>query len=186
VTLAKLPDPKFVGWFRWAALRDGSLDRDTTNALQEVGTYLLAHFGDKPPPSVDRSDVNIFYVGETHGRSRSLRARLMDFGKSAGFLGTQRNGTYAAWDFPEFARSKNIDVSEVYVAVCPYVPGTNSAHDARGLFPTLVESIILWSYTHRHGCMLTSQPLSWKASHSKQTQTIWCTRCAKPPQRFPS
>ncbi len=153
MTLAKLPDPKFIGWFRWTALRDGSLDRDTANALQEVGTYVLAHFREKPPASVDRSDANIFYVGETHGPSRSLRARLMDFGKSAGFLGKQRAGHYAAWDFPDLAREKNIDVSEVHVAVCPYIAESNSALDARGVFPTLVEAIILWSYTHRHGCM---------------------------------
>jgi hypothetical protein len=154
MTLAKLPDPTFVGWFSWSALRGGSLDRETAHALQHVGTYLIAHFRDAPPGSVNRTDENIFYVGETHGPTRSLRARLTDFGKSAGFLGEQRAGHYAAWAFPEYAKANNIDASDVYVAVCPYVAvDAKAPTDARGVFPTLIEAMVLWSYTQRHGRM---------------------------------
>jgi hypothetical protein len=78
---------------------------------------------------------------------------LTDFGKSAGFLGKQRSGHYAAWEFPDYAKKNGIDMSHVHIAVCPYVGGSNSAHDARGVFPSLVEAMILWGYTTRHGCM---------------------------------
>ncbi|MCW5808373.1 MAG: hypothetical protein KIT31_38845 [Deltaproteobacteria bacterium] len=153
MTLATLPDPKFIGWFRWTALQNNSLDPETAQALQEVGTYLIAQFRDGVPASVDRTEPRIFYVGETHGPTRSLRARLTDFGRSAGFFGKQRSGHYAAWEFPDYAEKNGIDVSHVHVAVCPYIVGSNSAHDARGIFPTLIEAMILWSYTSRHGCM---------------------------------
>ena len=153
MTLAKLPDPKFTLWFRWTSLRDGSLDHEIVDALQSVGTYLIAHFRSGAPHAVDRTDANIFYIGETHGPTRSLKARLLDFGKSAGFLGPQRAGHYAAWAFPDYAKASDIDANDVYVAACPYVAGTDAPPDARGMFPTLVEAITLWSYTVIHGHM---------------------------------
>lgn len=154
MTLQPLPDPRFIGWFRWSALHDGSVDDEVRAALRCVGTYLVAHFPSAPPQAVDRTDASIFYIGETHGPTRSLRARLLDFGKSAGFLGAQRAGHYAAWAFPEFSRQNAIEANDVYVAICPYLgENTNEPADARGVFPTLVEAITLWSYTLRHGGM---------------------------------
>lgn len=147
------PDPTFIGWFRWSALRDGTLDETARRAVQEVGTYLLAGFKAGPPAVVDRTDKHIFYIGETHGPSRSLKVRLMDFGRSAAFLGKPRPGHYAAWAFGTNDTTAELNVDDVYVAVCAYSGSATSPPDARGLFPIMVESMMLWSYLNVHGCM---------------------------------
>jgi hypothetical protein len=120
--------------------------------LDEVGTYLLGRF-DAPPTELDPLDERIFYVGETHGRTRSLYARLKDFGRSAGFFGKQQNGHYAAWDypltFPADAAIDRTDCSAVYMAYCHF-PGGGLPRAARGVFPVLVEQMLLWQYANVH------------------------------------
>jgi hypothetical protein len=143
------PEPRFSGWHPWIDV----VERRVTG-LGEVGTYLLARFSGSAPLEFDPTAKEIFYIGETHGRTRDLEARLKDFGRSAGFLCERSDGHYAAWRyrdrFPDDFDGKVTSPAKVHVAVCP-APPLPEAPAARGVFPLLVESMMLWQYTVRHG-----------------------------------
>ncbi|MBK7074593.1 MAG: hypothetical protein IPH44_20080 [Myxococcales bacterium] len=147
--MTDLPDGPFNGWHPWTDVLSGG-----PPDLEEVGAYLLARFPDGAPTAVDPTDSRIFYIGETHGPTRTLRARLTDFGRSAGFLGRQENGHYAAWEYPkafkEDVRPERTDPSGVYVALRPF-PGGDLRRATRGVYPGLIEAIALWRYTAKHG-----------------------------------
>jgi hypothetical protein len=142
------PEPAFSGWHSWSEVAAGRAP-----GLSEIGTYLLARFTDAAPTAFDPTAEEIFYVGETHGRTRSLAARLGDFGRSAGFSGPRANGHYAAWSykdsFPQDWRDEEADSSKVYVALCP-APRDLPSPAARGVYPLLVEAMMIWRYTVRH------------------------------------
>ena len=146
---ARIPELRFLGWFLWTMV-----GADDDAALDKAGTYLIARFPDDCPSVVDIVDERIFYVGETHGRTRTLRARLTEFGRSAGFGGDQERGHYAAWGYPDAfpedrGSRRRTDSSKVYVALCPF-PGGDLPIAARGVFPGLVESLVLWQYANAH------------------------------------
>lgn len=52
--------------------------------------------------------------------------------------------------FPDDMDGGVINPASVYVAICP-APQHQEAPAARGVFPLLVESMMLWQYTVRHG-----------------------------------
>lgn len=143
-----IPEPEFYGWLPWSEVKAGN-----HLAFDEAGTYLLAHFIEGPPSTVDLTEKEIFYVGETHGRTRTLRARLADFGRSAGFSGGPQNGHYAAFRYPELASKSGLEslrgTAHLYIALCPF-PRDKFPLAARGVFPGLIEATVLWHYTNAH------------------------------------
>lgn len=147
--MVPFPEPSFSGWHPWSEVVAGRVP-----GLRDVGTYLLARFVGGAPTDFDPTAEEIFYIGEAHGRTRSLAARLDDFGRSAGFLCVRSDGHYAAWQyrdtFPDDMDEGVINPASVYVAICP-APQYQKAPAARGVFPLLVESMMLWQYTVRHG-----------------------------------
>lgn len=147
-----LPEAEFSGWYPWTVVQSAA---GMVPALDEVGTYLLARF-EASVPELDPTDKAIFYIGETHGLSRSLRLRLRDFACSAGFGGVQERGHYAAWAYPETFPMDRVgqrtDSSKVYVALCAFPPAP-WPRVARGVFPGVVEQMSLWRYTVRNGCL---------------------------------
>lgn len=148
--MTALPDAEFSGWYPWEVVRSPP---GMVPALDEVGAYLLARFEERVP-DLDPMDPAIFYIGETHGVSRSLRLRLGDFACSAGFGGLQEKGHYAAWEYPVAFPMDRVgartDSSKVYVALCAF-PREPWPRVARGVFPCVVEQMSLWRYTVRNG-----------------------------------
>ena len=150
--MTDLPEANFTGWYPWSVVHAKA---GAPAALNEVGTYLLARF-EGAPPAFDPLDKAIFYVGETHGRKRSLRARLSEFGCSAGFDGEPDDGHYAAWaypkKFPDDVQPGLVDSSKVHVALSPW-PAGSWPRVARGVFPCLIEAMLIWRYTVKHLAM---------------------------------
>ena len=148
-----LPDITFLDgrWFSWDEL---IAIWDRRPEFEQSGVYVIGNFPSGAPPLVDAAHKDVVYIGETHGRTASLGQRLRQFGASAGFLeGGQVDGHYAAWRLPTL-RGLKVEERQVvtadgfYVAVCPYVvrPEWRACPDARGTFPPLVESMLLWQY----------------------------------------
>lgn len=158
--MTAFPSPGFSPWYPWSAL-EANTPADLGAMLQQVGCYLLARFDIAPPTGAATPDQpEIFYVGETHGRTTSLSGRLTAFGNSAGFYGGQWNGHYAAWGFPRLfpqdvsgpgrdGAGSACSPARVHVALCPWPSGL--PQHLRGLFPTAVEQRALWAYATARG-----------------------------------
>ena len=149
----KLPKIAPTRWYPLRTLLDGDPPDEVRAALSTVGAYVLALFEpNEVPEAVDPADPRVFYIGETHGRTRSLWARLTDFATSAGYYGEQAFGHYAAWRFPEFVagqtQGRTPAWNTVFVAMYP-VPTKMDLpfDDRRGIYPHLAESVLLWTFT---------------------------------------
>jgi hypothetical protein len=154
------PTPIFTEWFPWRFI-DGGAPADLDTKLRRVGCYLLARFdGDPPAGHAEPANPRVFYIGETHGNTTSLRGRLLQFGTSAGLYGGQWNGSYAAWRYPrefpidvvgegEGGAGKACSSKHVYVALCA-VPDEVPRH-LHGIFPTAVEQHALWRHAEFSG-----------------------------------
>ncbi len=163
-----LPSIAFSPWRPWAAVGERPW-----KGLNETGAYLLARFPGSPPTGpAEPTAPEIFYIGEAHGRTSCLRNRLKQFGDSAGFWGRQKNGHYAAWDYPErFPQDKSVSPrngepviksDRVFVAVCSYSSQPNWPRDARGVFPVLAESSALWLYVIAQGGLPALNNSGWQ------------------------
>jgi len=86
---------------------------------------------------------NIFYIGETHGRSATLRKRLRSFYKSGstGNLGHAGGLTYFKLDFDP-------DFDNVYFAVLPC--GIEN-HEVGTAWICFKERELIWNYADKHG-----------------------------------
>ena len=154
------PTPTFTSWFPWSHI-DGVAPIDIAASLRQVGCYLLARFDAAPPTGpANPADPNVFYIGETHGNTTSLRGRLTSFGNSAGFYGGQWWGHYAARRYPvvfeqdvlgpgEEGAGKSCTSEHVFIALCAWQGGMNPAF--RGIFPSFVEQQAIWLHTEANG-----------------------------------
>lgn len=140
-----LSSVRFEGWFPIVEVVSAPTAR-IHDVFGGVGTYLVARFASTPPASVDRTCAEIIYIGEAHGRTRSTRARIVDFAKSAGLFASPRAGSYAAWEFGNYFP---IDHGCVFVAACP-ISSLQLPRAARGVAPVLVENLVLTEYALRH------------------------------------
>ena len=120
-------DDAFVGerWIPFLEIFPGGQESLTApiaddavrQALGRRGVYVIARFAAPPTGAPDVKDPAVVYVGETHGRTASLRSRLLQFGRSAGlFPSGRRAGHYAAWSFADTGGGP-VPASEVYVAL---------------------------------------------------------------------
>ncbi len=138
---SELSDPVWTGWHSWNDIVATS-DPLLSEALKRPGAYSIAV---DPPKIVDPTEREVVYIGETH--RRTLRQRLLEFGRSAGFGGT-RAGHSGGLRWTELDPCPTHQ--QFRVALCP-VP-TIWEHDARGdAFPSAVEGNALLSYAVRHG-----------------------------------
>jgi hypothetical protein len=150
------PVPVFTEWFPWSQI-DANTQPAIDALLRLTGCYMLARFTGNPPAGpAQPQQQEIFYIGETHGRTTSLWKRLEAFGNSAGFYGGQWPGHYAAWGYPDAfpkdvlgdnadGNGKSCTSERVWVAVCVCQPAIPAY--LRGLFPTAIEQQALWAYT---------------------------------------
>lgn len=173
--MTSVPSVKFSAWRRWTDVSDSAWV-----GLNETGAYLLARFtGDVPVGAADPSTPDIFYIGESHGRTSCLRKRLGQFADSAGFSGPQKNGHYAAWSYPEefpmdalkAAPSSGpvTSAQHVYVAVCPYAAQPTWPRDTRGAFPVYAESAAIWAYVLAQGRLPQLNNSGWQGEGPKPT-----------------
>lgn len=140
-----LESVRFEGWFPISEVVNAPTS-GIHEVFGEVGTYLVARFASTPPASVDRTCVEIIYIGEAHGRTRSTRARIVEFAKSAGLFAPPRAGSYAAWEFGNYFP---VDAGCVFVAACP-ISSLRLPRAVRGVAPVLVENLVLTEYALRH------------------------------------
>jgi len=162
------PPPFFPDrWVPWSELWDAQGDLE--DSLGRLGVYLVGRFREPPtsPPTGIEGDGapsadGVVYVGETHGRTRSLLLRLTQFTTSAGIYQTAADGHYAAWDYrkrcaPSEAPTGPLSDAEkarMYVALCPNpaeVEADKQRPDARGVLPGLTESLLLWRFVQARG-----------------------------------
>jgi hypothetical protein len=174
------PEPEFTPWIPWSVL-DEVHPPEIGSKLAQVGCYLLGRLDGTPTAeAADPADSRVFYIGETHGNTTSLRWRLQQFGRSAGFYGDQRDGHYAAWRYPDLfpmdrisdapGRSEPTSCSSarVFFAVCPWQPALQ--REARGIFPTLIEQQALW----RHVAARRALPLLNNSGRAASRQVPPC------------
>lgn len=119
-------------------------DRAVADAACRRGAYMVARFHNPPMSAPDVLDPALVYIGETHGRTATLRSRLRQFGRSAGFFsGGRRDGHYAAWNFTDGVDSRPVPLAEVYVALLPVPAGIERRGDLHGIWPLYAEAALL-------------------------------------------
>ena len=67
---------EFTEWFPWDR-------RDEIPCVDQRGVYAIAHFTNVPEGPADPTVAEVAYVGETKGRTSSLKKRLNTFDKAA-------------------------------------------------------------------------------------------------------
>jgi hypothetical protein len=79
----KLPDVNFSQWVPWTK-------RINLDGIDLPGVYLLAHFTDQPPMSLNPHAQEIIYIGETC--NQTLRQRWYQFNRCAFHEGRGHSG----------------------------------------------------------------------------------------------
>ncbi|MDB4928280.1 MAG: hypothetical protein JWM10_764 [Myxococcaceae bacterium] len=137
----------WTGWLSWAEVNAPTATIQA--ALRQTGAYLVACSPERPMESPTPALADIVYIGETHRRGRSLRQRLFEFGKSAGFTradGSRRSGHSGGWRWPP-EHAKGVGAGSCWIAIAPTpTRATEACRAIREIYPTCVESESLLAY----------------------------------------
>ena len=130
-------DIVFSEWFNFK-------DFEGKDKIEQQGTYIIGKFAIKPSRTVNFTDPNIIYVGET---TLKLKIRLRAFSKSAF---QRKNGHSGGWTFSSRYLddiSINEIPSDLYLSI--YCPEGNPAQ--KKALAKFAERKVILSYCLAHG-----------------------------------
>ena len=134
------PDIEFTAWCPLDA-------RNAFPGLDQSGVYVIAHFDGEPPDVTDPTCKEVIYIGETTGKTQSLRKRLKQF-HNAALSGTAKHSGGRTYH-----KKFGDVVSKTYVAVFAHT-NLNSTNLQNALIK-YAERKLVWDYASKWGSIPT-------------------------------